>query len=41
MIMIKTEVVCWFSHPELIDSWNLFVTGTHCILQEKFDFALP
>ncbi len=41
MIMIKTEVVCWFSHHELINSLNLFVTETHCILQEKCDFTLP
>ena len=41
MIMIKTEVVCWLCHHELIDSLNLFVTGTHCILQEKCDFAFP
>jgi hypothetical protein len=41
MIMIKTEVVCWLCHHELINSINLFVTGTHCILQEKWDFAFP
>ncbi len=41
MIMIKIEVVCWLSHPELINSWSLFVTGAHCILQEKCDFAIP
>ncbi len=41
IIMIKTEVVCWLRHPELINSWGLFGTGTHCILQERFDFAFP
>ncbi len=35
MIMIKTEVVCWLCPHEMITSINLFVTETHCILQEK------
>ena len=41
MIMIKTEVVCWPCHHEVINSLNLFVTGTRCILQEKCDFDSP
>ena len=32
MIMIKTEVVCWLSHPMLINSCSLFVSGTLWIL---------
>ena len=39
MIMIKTEVVCWLCHHELINSMNLFVTGTHCIC--KRNVTLP
>ncbi len=40
MITIKTKFVFWLSHPELNNSLNL-LTGTHYILQEKCDFALP
>ncbi len=39
MIMIKTEAVCWLSHPKLINSWILFVTGTHCTC--KRNVTLP
>ena len=28
----QAEVVCWLSHCEFINSWSLFVLGTHCIL---------
>ncbi len=39
MIMIKTEVVCWLCHHELITSINLFVTELVALC--KRDVTLP